>query len=68
MCDEFVEYLVIRGHARSRTQLEIQRAINVQRNIQQLISNINSGFDITMQYHPELPNIMGTIYLSLRFF
>ena len=50
-----------RGHGRRRTQLEVQRAIDVHRNTQQHIRNIDRGVHFTVQYHPGLPDIKGTL-------
>ena len=49
------------GHGQRRTQLEVQRAIDAQRNPQQHIRNIDSGVHFIVQYHPGLPDIKGTI-------
>ena len=47
-CDELIEYLVRRGHGRRRTQLEVQRAIDSNRNPQQHICNMT--VQSTLQY------------------
>ena len=60
-CNELIEYLVRRGHGRRRTQLEVQRAIDTHRNPQQHIRNIDRGVYFTVQYHPGLPDIKGTL-------
>ena len=60
-CDELIEYLVHRGHGRRRTQLEVQRAMDANRNPQQHIRNIDRGEYFTAQYHPGLPDIKGTL-------
>ena len=56
-----IEYLVRRGHGRRRTQLEVQRAIDANRNPQQHIHNIDRAVYFTVQYHPGLPDIKGTL-------
>ena len=50
-----------RGHGRRRTQLEVQRATDANRNPQQHIRNIESWVCFIVQYHPGLPDIKGTI-------
>ena len=60
-CIELIEYLVRRGHGRRRTQLEHQRAIDAITNPQQHIRNIDRGVYFTVQYHPGLPDIKGTL-------
>ena len=59
-CNEVIEYLVRRGHGRRRTQLEVHRAIDANRNTQQHIRNIDRGVYCIVQYHPGLPDIKGT--------
>ena len=60
-CDELIEYLVRRGHGWRRTQLEVQRAIDANRNPQQHIHNIYRAVYFTVQYHPGLPDIKSTL-------
>ena len=60
-CDELIEYLVRRGHGRRRTQLEVQRAIDANRNPKQHIHNIDLAVYFTIQYLPGLPDIKGTL-------
>ena len=48
-CNELIEYLVRRGHGRRRTQLEVQRAIDANRNPQKHIRNIDSGVCFIVQ-------------------
>ena len=60
-CNELIECLVRRGHGRRRTQLEVQRAIDAYRNPQQHICNIDRAVYLTVQYHPGLPDIKGTL-------
>ena len=50
-----------RGHGRRRTQLEVQQAIDAYRNPQQHIRNIDRAMYFTVQYHPGLPDINGTL-------
>ena len=50
-----------RGHGQRRTQLEVQRAIDAYRNPQQHIRNIDRAVYFTVQYHPDLPDIKGTL-------
>ena len=64
-CNELIEYLVRRGHGRRRTQLEVQRAIDAYRNPQQHIRNIDRAVYFTVQYHPGLPDIKGTLKIFL---
>ena len=68
-CNELIEYLVRRGHGRRRTQLEVQRAIDVYRNPQQHIRKIYQAVYFTVQYHPGLPDIKGTFkkFLSILY-
>ena len=60
-CSELIEYQVRRGHGRRRTQMEVQRAIDENRNPQQYIRNIDRAVYLTLQYHPGLPDIKGTL-------
>ena len=60
-CNELIKCLVRRRHGRRRTQLEVQRAIDAYRNPQQHICNIDRAVYLTVQYHPGLPDIKGTL-------
>ena len=55
--NELIEYLVRRGHGRRRTQLDVQQAIDANRNPQQHIRNIDSGVYFIAQHHPGLADI-----------
>ena len=60
-CNELIEYLVRRGHGWRRTQLELTRAVDAHRNPKQHIREIDSEVYIIVQYHPDLPDIKGTV-------
>ena len=60
-CNELIEYLVRRGHGRRRTLLEVQRAIDANRNPQRHIRIIDSGVYFVVLYYPGPPDIKSTL-------